>query len=370
MIYYQVNNKQIFNWYLAQFESYKTGLPVTFHCYDQENDALGDWSREPPQTLDQLMTQHAHNLRNKYQRLVLHWSGGTDSHTIYNIFAQNRIHLDEIIIKYGDKVPGQPYSHVTWMKTNHWDPTTIITSYSEDDPEVREPEIQNDEWLFQNRGGSARFPIHGQICEYSTRICEQHHGAYTWAAIVGLEKPIVGFRDGTWWTKQSDHNGLKIAMGQQHQECFFLDPVINCKQSHMAKNMLKQLQRQDKNLEVRTRFYTRSSPGYTAWARAVGRHPELSQGVSFAQKINGSHVTETQLDVSKSVFDFDAVRSEKSVIDALKSQNPIVTNYVRGWHNLASERGFYEYLNQTAFEKPNHIFLSRTLHAKSYNLGP
>ena len=81
MIHYLVNNKQFFNPYLARYESFKSGSPISFYCNDAENDLL-DWTQEPPETFEKLMDQHAHNLRNKYERLVLAWSGGTDSHTI------------------------------------------------------------------------------------------------------------------------------------------------------------------------------------------------------------------------------------------------------------------------------------------------
>ena len=102
MIAYLVNGKSFNNIYLALYESFKTRLEIKFYCYDHEYDQH-DWTIEPETSLDQLMSEFAWRLRNRYERLILLWSGGTDSHTIYNIFRTNQIPIDEIIVKVGNK---------------------------------------------------------------------------------------------------------------------------------------------------------------------------------------------------------------------------------------------------------------------------
>lgn len=56
-----------------------------------------DWTVEPTETLEELYAQRAQQLRDKYDYLVLYFSGGADSHNILNAFAQNKIHIDEVI---------------------------------------------------------------------------------------------------------------------------------------------------------------------------------------------------------------------------------------------------------------------------------
>ena len=103
MIAYQVNGHYINNLYLALHECWKTGGTLGLYCYDQEFNQF-DWTVEPTASIDFLMSEHARVLRNRYERLVLLWSGGTDSHTIYNVFKNNRIHLDEILSNLYDSI--------------------------------------------------------------------------------------------------------------------------------------------------------------------------------------------------------------------------------------------------------------------------
>lgn len=53
---------------------------------------------EPLESLDCLYKQRAEALRNQYDYLILHYSGGHDSHNILETFMFNNIHIDEILI--------------------------------------------------------------------------------------------------------------------------------------------------------------------------------------------------------------------------------------------------------------------------------
>lgn len=56
-----------------------------------------DWTVEPSETLTELYIARAQQLREKYDYLVLYFSGGSDSHNILNAFAYGGIHIDEVI---------------------------------------------------------------------------------------------------------------------------------------------------------------------------------------------------------------------------------------------------------------------------------
>ena len=97
-IAYRVGHKFIYNIYPALMEAMTSCNPVEFYCRDSLYDQF-NWAVEPEQSLDELMTAHALSLRSQYERVILLWSGGTDSHTIYNIFKRANIRNDEILIK-------------------------------------------------------------------------------------------------------------------------------------------------------------------------------------------------------------------------------------------------------------------------------
>jgi len=71
------------NWHLPNFEK----------AFDSLNLLV-----EPPESLDCLYKQRAEALRNQYDYLILHYSGGNDSHNILETFMFNNIHIDEILI--------------------------------------------------------------------------------------------------------------------------------------------------------------------------------------------------------------------------------------------------------------------------------
>jgi len=65
--------------------------------FEKEFDKL-DLSVEPEESLDYFYLKRCEQLRNEYDHLVLHYSGGHDSHNILETFMFNNIFLDEILI--------------------------------------------------------------------------------------------------------------------------------------------------------------------------------------------------------------------------------------------------------------------------------
>ena len=68
----------------------------TVYCFNEPTFKLIDWTVEPPQTLKQLYTERCQQLRDKYEYLILSYSGGADSHEILYTFFENDIFIDEI----------------------------------------------------------------------------------------------------------------------------------------------------------------------------------------------------------------------------------------------------------------------------------
>ena len=57
-----------------------------------------NWTVEPTETLDQLYDQRARDLREKYDYIMLSYSGGSDSHNILMSFIRQGLHIDEIVV--------------------------------------------------------------------------------------------------------------------------------------------------------------------------------------------------------------------------------------------------------------------------------
>lgn len=101
--YWKVGDKKFLNKYKALEYASEAKIYVTFHYFDDvfdsvNRDHLGKF------TLDELYKQRALQLRDKYDYLILYFSGGADSYNILRSFIDNGIKLDEVCVKWPKKV--------------------------------------------------------------------------------------------------------------------------------------------------------------------------------------------------------------------------------------------------------------------------
>lgn len=93
--YYQVG-KQFFNHKItALVEATKTNQPVQWHFHDQVWKDF-NWKYNDSLSLDYWYKERAKQLREKYDYLILAFSGGRDSQNVLRSFVDNNIHLDEV----------------------------------------------------------------------------------------------------------------------------------------------------------------------------------------------------------------------------------------------------------------------------------
>lgn len=235
-IAYRVGSKFIYNIYPALMEAMTSGNPVEFYCRDSLYDQF-NWAVEPEQSLDELMTAHALSIRSQYERVILLWSGGTDSHTIYNIFKQANIRIDEILIKASAHLAQYPDHHVDWIRANHYDPTTIITRYDQNDTALRSLDCPDEDWVWKNKGDLLMFGM-STGAEGVKHLIERNHAGKQWTAVAGFEKPRLVYRQGRWYARHLD-SPLRQTMSYDHLNRFFLEPLINIKQNHLVKHAVK-----------------------------------------------------------------------------------------------------------------------------------
>ena len=79
LVYSNVRNRPV-EWYFQD------------HIYSKH-----PWHIEPEQSLDELYNKRARELREKYDYLILCFSGGADSYNVLESFIRQNIHLDEIV---------------------------------------------------------------------------------------------------------------------------------------------------------------------------------------------------------------------------------------------------------------------------------
>jgi hypothetical protein len=212
-----------------------------FYFYDDEFDKL-DWTIEPQESFELLMEIRAKQLREKYDRLVLFFSGGTDSITIYNTYKRLNIHLDEIVITYHED---DNYGHTTkcvqWLKDNIYDPLTVITALSRDGHPSRYESFKDD-FLIDN---SVRYVFNTFNGTYESIRNVKNSPTFknsNSVIILGLEKPHIMFKDNAWYTTHLDKIYAPF-LNIDSTEWFFITPdlpQLHLKQTHLLKRFAQQ----------------------------------------------------------------------------------------------------------------------------------
>lgn len=82
-----------------RFATLQRDFNITFHLFDAAYGSL-DWSREPTENIDNLYTKRAKQIREKYNYVIVMFSGGADSGNVLDSFLNNNIRIDEIVCYY------------------------------------------------------------------------------------------------------------------------------------------------------------------------------------------------------------------------------------------------------------------------------
>jgi hypothetical protein len=94
--FYKVGRLKFYSQIEALEVSRKFNLPITWNFNDEFFSSY-DWETEPEETISELYVKRCEQLREKYDYLVLFYSGGADSDNILKHFINNNIRLDEIV---------------------------------------------------------------------------------------------------------------------------------------------------------------------------------------------------------------------------------------------------------------------------------
>lgn len=96
--YYKVGDCTFINKISAILEAERTHQFPYFIFHDTEYQRHC-WTQEPTESLETLYARRAWEIRNKYDYLVLHFSGGADCTNILETFIKNKIPLDEVFMR-------------------------------------------------------------------------------------------------------------------------------------------------------------------------------------------------------------------------------------------------------------------------------
>jgi len=237
----------------------KTGV----HPHWDFNEAVYssyNWTVEPTENILELYRQRAVQLREKYDHIVLMYSGGADSTTMLESFVNNGIHVDEVAsyINYtatGDKdnylnaeifrVSVNKIDHLKekypWLKYRLIDLTDLtLDLFSQNETKFNWIYDMN---MFFNPNAAARDQLALKVKEWADIIHQGKKFCIVWAH----DKPRIQHENNRWTFRFIDliDNGptVKSISGQNPytDELFYWSPdlpKIVIKQCHLIKNYL------------------------------------------------------------------------------------------------------------------------------------
>jgi hypothetical protein len=95
--YYVVGDERFTSKTMAAIRATELNIPMTWNFHD---DIFSKVKPTGKADLKELYKQRALQLREKYDYLILNYSGGSDSWTVLNTFLENNIKLDHVFVKW------------------------------------------------------------------------------------------------------------------------------------------------------------------------------------------------------------------------------------------------------------------------------
>jgi len=211
-------------------------MNISFHGFKSFQSF--DWSKEPSQSLNELMLTRALMLRDTYKYIKFWYSGGTDSHTALKVFLDNKIHIDEIIVyrfSVDNDFDNNPADYelnqytIPYLKTLQTSiPKTKFTFYEFGKDYY--DEYFGEKWLHTK---NSLVPRHYQIPKINGN---------NWCSIFCDADPEIKIENGEYFLYMYDMVNYGELASYRNIELFYTDemfPELHCKQAHIIKRYLK-----------------------------------------------------------------------------------------------------------------------------------
>ena len=238
-MFYQVGNQVFFNKFLSAQYAVQNKLTMHFNMYESAFDRC-DWSQEPELSWDQLLDIRAHQIAAKNKPIVLNFSGGTDSYTIYKVFERNNIHIDVLNMRVwrGDRENSRAGQVYKLLDKGLYDPTTKII-LDDDSVEKYRNFYSSPYWIFE-KGMRYQWGVRNGDTTSEQRLAETL-GTTDFISVIGLEKPRLRIEGDQIYSYQDDENFGRV-MPNLTLDCFYNSPdlpELHVKQSYMLLNYIK-----------------------------------------------------------------------------------------------------------------------------------
>jgi hypothetical protein len=246
--------------------------------FNDEAFSACDWSVEPSVSLEEIYKRRALQLREKYDYIVLFFSGGADSTNVLHSFINNNIHVDELLCYHTKSVAGEhgvgeqeifrvavPTAKRAQeinpnIKIREIDLTKNILEFYQDKKNKFDLLYDKNDYWSPNHMGltslSDHIPEWKQLADKGKRIC----------LLRGADKPQIFYDDQGWHVKFLDilvGNSIDIKSVREKNlwfdhEFFYWTPDLPdviIKQAHVVKHFLQTAKSTSPGLSLQPSFF-------------------------------------------------------------------------------------------------------------------
>jgi hypothetical protein len=220
--YYKVDQEIFYNKFQALIYASKKNKDVKWIYYDDLYDNVCENIKLFDVSLEEIYKKRAIQLREKYDYIILNYSGGSDSHNILQTFLKNNIQLDMIFIQWPtslmdknlylpnviDKSNFNFHSEwdfvikkdIEWLSKYHPDIKIEIADWAQ----TIDLNFYNDE-LFENNVTNLPSIARSQKQNtFSKTESVLSNKGLKVASIFGVDKPAIGIKDNNFYFRMAD----------------------------------------------------------------------------------------------------------------------------------------------------------------------
>lgn len=241
--HYQVAGKIFYHKISALYEASRSNLDPTWHFHEDVYGSI-PWQADCPFILKDLYHARARQLRERYDYLVLSFSGGSDSWTALNSFVEQDLLVDEIFVRWpmslvrGRYRPNTQNLHASNI-LSEWDYTIepllrdiqikmpkakiVISDWSDG---LLTQEVVDDDWeLIDDFMNPGYIPKVRAISDHEKKVLDSGR---TSAVIFGVDKPLMVSNKGMLQVFFLDHLSNRRIPGPDNRHCelFFWSPEL------------------------------------------------------------------------------------------------------------------------------------------------
>lgn len=347
-VYYRVGQQQFVNKYLAFAESRRLGLPVSFDMFENSFDRCS-W-QDPVESWDQLLDRRARQIAEKNKPIVLAFSGGTDSYTIYQVFKRNNIPLHAVHFRTKDYAEeASQFEHSLPFIQKEQQELGFKLIHTKESAEALSDFYSTPDWVFSDTPARVEF---GVMAEHTflenNRYMQQQGLGQDYIYVTGHEKPYVEFRDGHFHSYVRDKHFHNYT--DPRVDYFFISPELpelHVKQSYLLARYMKHLaDKTGRSPALFERIQDPSLFNYYDYATiGCGRFGDIADSRSQKLLIRRFTVIVPDGDITKTFYQG---RSPKMFEEGLRHNLSYVTNYLKGLMALKSDPAFQSLFDQEA----------------------